>query len=75
MNILILAAGTRNKIVQYFRKAFDGVGAVVATDASTLGSAIYDADKYYIVPPITEKGYIDKILGALQARKNRLKVY
>ena len=49
MNVLILAAGTRNKIVQYFKRTFDGVGAVVATDASVLGSAIYDADKYYIV--------------------------
>ena len=62
MNILILAAGTRNKIVQYFKRTFDGVGTVVATDASTLGPAIYDADKYYIVPPITESGYIDIIL-------------
>ena len=62
MNILILAAGTRNKIVQYFKRTFDGVGTVVATDASTLGPAIYDADKYYIVPPITEPGYIDIIL-------------
>ena len=62
MNILILAAGTRNKIVQYFKKTFDGVGTVIATDASKLGPAIYDADKYYIVPSITEPGYIDKIL-------------
>lgn len=62
MNILILAAGTRNKIVQYFKKTWDGVGSVIATDASKLGPAIYDADKYYIVPPITEPGYIDKIL-------------
>lgn len=62
MNFLILAAGTRNKIVQYFKKTFDGIGMVVATDASTLGPAIYDADKYYIVPSITEPGYVDKIL-------------
>ena len=62
MNFLILAAGTRNKIVQYFKKAFDGIGNVVATDASTLGPAIYDADKYYVVPPITAPGYIDVIL-------------
>lgn len=62
MNFLILAAGTRNKIVQYFKKTFDGIGKVVATDASELGPAIYDADKYYIVPSITEPGYIDKIL-------------
>ncbi len=62
MNFLILAAGTRDKIVQYFERTFDGVGKIVATDASLLGPAIYDADKYYIVPPITEPGYIDKIL-------------
>lgn len=62
MNFLILAAGTRNKIVQYFKKAFDGIGTVVATDASELGPAIYEADKYYIVPPITAPGYIDVIL-------------
>lgn len=62
MNVLILAAGTRNKVVQYFKKTFDGVGRVIATDANNLGPAIYDADKIYIVPPITEPGYIDKIL-------------
>ena len=61
-NFLILAAGTRNKIVQYFKKTFAGVGKVIATDANALGPAIYDADKYYLVPPITEPGYIDKIL-------------
>ena len=62
MNFLILAAGTRNKIVQYFKRTFDGLGTVVATEASTLGPAIYDADKYYIVPAINEPGYVDRIL-------------
>ena len=62
MNFLILAAGTRNKVVQYFVNAFKGHGKVVAADASELAPAIYDADKYYIVPQITAPGYIDKIL-------------
>ena len=62
MNILILAAGTRNKIVQYFKKAIGETGKVVATDASDLAPAIYDADKYYIVPSISEPGYIETIL-------------
>lgn len=62
MNILILAAGTRNKIVQYFKRALDGAGIVVATDASELGPAIYEADRHYIVPHITAPGYIDIIL-------------
>ena len=71
MNFLILAAGTRNKIVQYFKKTFNGVGTIVATDASALGPAIYDADKYYIVPPITEPGYIDIVLDICKKERIR----
>lgn len=62
MNFLILAAGTRNKIVQYFKKTFEEIGSIVATDANNLSPAIYDADKYYIVPSLTEPGYVDVIL-------------
>ncbi len=68
-NILILAAGTRNKIVQYFKKTFDGVGTVVAADASELAPAIYDADKYYIVPIIDDQNYIDIILDICKKEK------
>ncbi len=62
MNILILSAGTRNKIVQYFKKALDGKGLVIATDCSDIAPAIYDADKYYIVPRMSTPGYINVIL-------------
>ena len=69
MNFLILAAGTRNKIVQYFKRTFDGIGTVIATDASKLGPAIYDADKYYIVPSITSPAYIEYILEICEKEK------
>lgn len=59
-NILILSAGTRNKVVQYFKREM--AGKVIATDCSNLGPAIYDADKAYIVPRIDDPGYIDEIL-------------
>ena len=62
VNVLILSAGTRNKIVQYFRKALAGKGTVVATDMSILAPAIYEADKHYIVPRMTDPGYMDVIL-------------
>lgn len=62
MNILILSAGTRNKIVQYFRKALVDQGTVIATDCSDIAPAIYDADKYYIVPRMSDPGYLDVIL-------------
>lgn len=62
MNLLILSAGTRNKVVQYFKKELGGNGKVIATDCSNLAPAIYEADKFYIVPRITEPGYLDTLL-------------
>lgn len=66
MNILILSAGTRNKIVQYFVKTLNGRGKVVATDMSNLAPAIYEADKYYIVPKMTAPEYLVEILDICQ---------
>ena len=62
MNILILSAGTRNKIVQYFVKTLNGIGKVIAADMSNLAPAIYEADKYYIVPKMTAPEYLDVVL-------------
>ncbi len=62
LNILILSAGTRNKVVQYFVKTLNGMGNVIATDMSSLAPAIYEADKYYIVPKMTAPNYLDVIL-------------
>ncbi len=62
MNILLLSVGTRNKIIQYFKKTVGEQGKIIATDMSELAPAIYEADKFYIVPRITTEGYIDIIL-------------
>ena len=62
MNILMLSVGTRNKIVQYFKKELKNKGKVIATDCSELAPAIYEADKYYIVPRIDDKEYLNIIL-------------
>ena len=62
MNILILSAGTRNKIVQYFKRTLKGNGTVVATDMSCIAPAVYEADKFYEVPRITDPTYIEKVL-------------
>ncbi len=62
MNFLILAAGTRNKIVQYFKESFAGTGNIIAADASALSPAIYEADRYYIVPSVTDSCYLDRVL-------------
>lgn len=61
-NILILSAGTRDKVVQYFKKELEGRGRVIATDCSNIAPAVYDADAFYLVPRITDPGYLEMIL-------------
>src|SRR5699024_10862044 len=63
------SAGTRNKIIQYFKKELKGNGFVIATDCSNLAPAIYDADSYYIVPRMEEQGYLDVIIDICKKEK------
>ena len=69
MNILILSCGTRNKIVRYFRTELAGNGIVVGTDMSPYAPALYEADKYYIVPRMTAPGYLDVIFQICKDEK------
>ncbi len=66
INILILSAGTRDKVVQYYCKALAGRGKVIATDCSEYAPAIYEADAYEIVPRMTAPGYLEVILGLVE---------
>jgi len=66
INILVLSCGARNKIVRYFKEALTDkwgirTGNVIATDCSKLAPALYEADRFYQVPRMTECGYIDVI--------------
>lgn len=66
INILILSAGTRNKVVQYFKRSLEAenrvrIGKVIAADMSDIAPAVYEADKFYQVPCITADHYIDMI--------------
>lgn len=58
MNILMTSVGRRTKLLEYFKNEFD---KVIATDISVFAPAIYVADKYYIVPRITDDNYIETI--------------
>ena len=69
INILILSVGTRNKIVQYFKKVFSNKGLVIASDMSELAPALYNADKYFVVPPMTDPAYIDTLLDICEKDK------
>lgn len=69
MNILITSAGTRNKIVQYFKNEIGNSGKVIATDMSELAPAIYEADRFYIVPAMSDPKYLNIILDICKKEK------
>ena len=71
INILILSCGPRNKIVQNFKKELDGRGQVMATDCNELAPALYDADRYFIVPRVNDENYMDVILSI--CKENNIK--
>lgn len=62
MNLLILSAGTRNKVVQYFKRECSPADRIIATDCSNLAPAVYEADAFYLVPRVTHPNYLEKIL-------------
>ena len=69
MNILILSAGTRDKVVQFFKRELGCEGKVIATDCSELAPAIYEADEYVIVPRINAPNYLDIILNICKEKQ------
>lgn len=69
MKVLLLSAGTRVNLVRYFRQALPG-GAVIAADADGLSPALYAADRYHIVPPVTAPDHMERILTI--CRKERI---
>lgn len=69
MNILILSAGTRNKVVQYFKNAVGNNGRVIATDCSNMAPAVYEADAFYLVSRITAPGYLERVLEICKKEK------
>ena len=60
-NILILNAGTRNKLIKDFKKDLDDRVKIIATDSFYLAPALYEADKYYVTKRWDEDGYWDEI--------------
>lgn len=67
MNTLVLSAGTRNKVIEYFGKSVSG--RVIAADAAPTAPALYVADECYIVPHLGEPGYLDAVLEICQKEK------
>lgn len=62
MNLLFCSVGRRGELIKDFKKSLPEGSKIIATDNSKYAPALYFADKQYIVPRITEEGYVDILL-------------
>lgn len=62
MNILFCSVGRRAEFLKNVRASMRGFGRIVATDITNTAPALYFADSFYLVPPISNPKYIDIIL-------------
>lgn len=63
------SAGRRTKLVEYFNKELLGKGKLITADCSPLAPALYKSDQRYLIPPITDKEYLPKIIDICSKEK------
>ena len=69
MNILFCSAGRRGELLKDFRLSMSPGSRIVAADNSRFAPALYFADKQYLVPLITDSGYVDLLLDICRKEK------
>lgn len=62
MNYLMLSVGRRGELLKNFKRSFNDGSKLIATDLSPYAPAMYFADKRYLMPPIDDAEYIEKVL-------------
>jgi carbamoyl-phosphate synthase large subunit len=71
-NILFTCAGRRNYLINYFREALGSRGEIMASDVSGSASAMQEADRAFVVPPVYHPDYFDHLLGLCRDYQVRL---
>ncbi|MGQ0669603.1 MAG: ATP-grasp domain-containing protein [Actinomycetota bacterium] len=65
MNVLFTSVGRRVELLRVFRRAYADLvlaGCIVAVDIDPLAPALREADHVYIVPHLTDPGYIPALV-------------
>lgn len=70
MNILLLSAGRRVELSKYIKQelSFEN-GKLYAADISYLAPAIYFADKFIKVPPVSSNNYVSYLINIVKKEK------
>ena len=72
INILLTCAWRRNYLVDYFRQALAGRGQIFASDATLSAPALQEADRAFLVPPVTDPDYFNILLEICREHHVRL---
>lgn len=62
MNILILYCGSRSGMLSRFRAVAAPGELLIAAESDPWATAIYDADRWYLLPPVSDTGFVDRVL-------------
>ena len=71
-NILICSGGKRVDLIKEFRRALNGRGRVVITDANDLNAGRFFADDFFKAPRLNDKNYLSFIKKII--KENQIKI-
>lgn len=72
VNVLLTCAGRRNYLVRFFREALRPPGRVLAADTVESAPALAAADESFLLPPLSDPSYIDRLFDLCQRQAVRL---
>ncbi|MCH7611010.1 MAG: ATP-grasp domain-containing protein [Chloroflexi bacterium] len=64
VNVLFTSVGRRVELIRAFRKAYAELGlhgSIVGTDIDPLAPALQEVDRYYMVPALSDEGYLPTV--------------
>ncbi|MDE6228892.1 MAG: ATP-grasp domain-containing protein [Muribaculaceae bacterium] len=70
-NLLFCSVGRRGRLLRNVKETIGKTGLIIGTDNQSTAPALQFCDRQYVVPRITEPGYIDRILEI--CRENKVK--
>ena len=65
INVLFTSAGRRIELLRAFRQAYSDLdlkGRIVAVDIDPLAPAMQEADRVYVVPPVSDSRYVPQLV-------------
>lgn len=68
-NIMFCSCGRRVQLLRFLKESLGNECKIIGADNSPIAPALYVSDQGYVVPRISEPGYIDKILDICRANE------